>query len=92
MSSLSHSMIGAVLHRRIEDRHGLVEPLARQHETADVLREMTREAERLSREIDGLAQLGIARVETSFADMSFGDLPVSPCPRSNPTSRPSRPP
>ena len=72
--------IGAVLHGGIEDRHGLIEPLARQHETADMLREMARETEQLAREIDGLAQLGIARVETGFADMSFGDLPVSHAP------------
>ena len=38
---------GAVLHGGVVDRHGLVEPLAGQHEAADVLGEVAREAEQL---------------------------------------------
>jgi hypothetical protein len=34
---------GAVLHRRVADRHGLVQPALGQHEAADVLRQVARE-------------------------------------------------
>ncbi len=37
---------GAVLHRRVLDRHQLVEPAARDDEAADMLRQVAREADR----------------------------------------------
>ncbi len=37
MSSLSHSMEGAVRHGAVAHRHGLVEAPAGQHEAADML-------------------------------------------------------
>ena len=50
MSSLSHSMKVRSSMARVVDRHGLVEPLAGEHEAADVLREVAREAEQLARQ------------------------------------------
>ena len=73
---------GAVLHGAVVDRHGLVEPLARQHEAADVLREMAREAEQLRREADRLADLGVGGIEPGLADVLVGDLAVALAPDS----------
>ena len=38
---------GALVHGGVADRHRLVEPLAREHEAADVLGEVTRKADEL---------------------------------------------
>jgi hypothetical protein len=47
-SSLSHWMTGAVLHRRVLDRHHALEQAARDDEAADVLRQVAREAHELA--------------------------------------------
>ena len=54
---------GAVRHGAVVDRHGLVEPRAREHEAAHVLRQVAREAQQLARQADRLADLRIGRVE-----------------------------
>ena len=45
---------GAVLHRRVLDRHDLVEPAARDDEAADMLGEMARSADQLLRQLHHL--------------------------------------
>ena len=69
--------VGAVLHGSIEHRHGLIEPLSRQHEPAYVLGEMAWEAEQLIGDRDGLTQRGIGRIEPGFADMRLRDVAVA---------------
>ena len=48
MSSLSHSMKVRSVHRRVADGHDLDQRPARQHEAADVLRQVAREAHQLA--------------------------------------------
>jgi len=43
---------GAVLHRRVLDRHQLGQRPAGDHKTADMLREVTRKADQLCREVE----------------------------------------
>ena len=71
---------GAVLHGGVEDRHGLIEALAGEHEAAHMLGEMAWEAEQAARQRNGLAQRGIGRVETGLADMLLGDVAVAGAP------------
>ena len=71
---------GAVLHGAVVDRHGGIEPLAGEHEAADVLGEMPREAEQLARQPDRLAELRIGRVQPSLCDVLVGDLAVALAP------------
>ena len=70
---------GAVLHRGVADRHGLVEPPLGQHEAADVLREVARKAEQLGRPVAGAADRGIVRIEPGLADVVVGHA-VAPAP------------
>ena len=63
---------GAVLHGGVADRHGLVEPVAGEHEAADMLREMAREADELVGERDGLPDRRVVRIEPGLADVGVG--------------------
>ena len=58
---------GAVLHRAVMDRHGLVEPVLRQHEAADVLRQMAREFEQPVDQPTQPRDLGIVGIEPGLA-------------------------
>ena len=53
MSSLSHSIDLAVVHRRRLDRHEIVEPVAGEDEAAGMLAEMAREADQLLGQLEG---------------------------------------
>ena len=64
---------GAVLHRRVHDRHGLVEALAGKHEAADMLRQMAGEADQRVGEGHGRRSCGIGGIEPGFADVLVGD-------------------
>jgi hypothetical protein len=57
------------VHRRVLDRHQLVEPVARDHEAADVLREVAREADQLARQLEpaGAMTAGSVGVEAGLA-------------------------
>ena len=68
---------GAVRHRRVADRHGLVEAVAREHEAADVLGEVAREADERGREVEGLPDRGVLRVEPGLGHVPVGE-PVAP--------------
>ncbi len=57
---------GAVLHRRVLDRHQLVEPAAGDDEAADMLREVPREADQLPRQRQRLAQPPVLSVEAEL--------------------------
>ena len=68
---------GAVLHRAVADGHHLRQRPARQHEAADMLREMAGEADQLGRERNGPAQQRISGVEPGLAQAPLGTaLPV----------------
>ena len=64
---------GAILHGGVTDRHDVIEALARQHEAADVLREMAREAEDARRKCDGAADQRIFGIEPRLAQMHLRD-------------------
>ena len=66
--------VGAVLHRRVHDRHGLVEALAGEHEAADMLRQMAGEADQRVGEGHGQPELWVGGIEPGFADMLVGDF------------------
>ncbi len=65
---------GALVHGGIGDRHGFVEPLAREHEAADMLGEMTREAGESIGERDRLADCRIGGIESGLADVIVGQF------------------
>ena len=67
MSSLSHSMKVRSGHRRRADRHGLVEPAARQDEAADMLRQVARKADQLARQVHACGAHRAGRVEADLA-------------------------
>ena len=54
---------GALFHRRVLDRHHLVEPAAGDDEAADMLGEMARKADQLARERQHPGELGVRRIE-----------------------------
>jgi hypothetical protein len=60
---------GALVHGGIADRHRLVEPLAGEHEAADMLGKVTREADEFAGERDGLPDCRIGGIESRLADM-----------------------
>ena len=59
---------GAVVHRRIADRHHLVEPAARDDEAADMLGKMTRKAVDFARQRQDLAHAAAMRIEAGASD------------------------
>ena len=67
MSSLSHAMMVRSCHGAVVDRHDLVEALAREHEAADVLGEMAREAQQLAREPERLPDRRVGGIEPGLA-------------------------
>ena len=54
---------GAVVHRGIADGDKLIQPVTRQHETADMLGEMARKAHQPVGEAQGAMQHWIVRIE-----------------------------
>ena len=58
---------GAVVHRRVLDRDQLVEPVGRQHEAADMLRQVAREAAQRRRQFERQRQPWIVGVEARLA-------------------------
>ena len=71
---------GAVLHRRILDRHQFGQRPAGDHETADMLREVARKADQLAGEVERQAQGAVAGVEPGLAHPAVGDRLVAPAP------------
>ena len=72
--------VGAVLHRRVHDRHHLVEPVAGHDEAADMLGEMAGEADQLLREERHLAHRLLVRIETDAADVGLAHAFRRPAP------------
>ena len=60
---------GAVLHGGVADGHDLGQRPARQHEAADMLGEMAREAEQLLRELKAAREQRVGRIEACLADI-----------------------
>ena len=71
---------GAVLHRRVLDRDQLVEPSARHHEAADMLREMTREADQRRRQFERQREARIVGIEAGFATCPWIDAAAAAAP------------
>src|SRR6185312_7611462 len=71
---------GAILYRGIADRHIGVEPVLRQHITADMLRQMPRKGDQLGGEIDGAHHHRIVWIEAGLLDLHLGKTvaPASP--------------
>ena len=63
---------GALVHGGIADRHRLVEPLAGEHEAADVLRQVARKADQLVGKRDRLPDRRIGGIEPGVADVVVG--------------------
>ena len=57
---------GAVLHRRVADRHRLVQTATGQHEAADMLGQMAGQADQFAGQFDGTAQDGAGGVDADF--------------------------
>ena len=70
----------AVVHRGRADGHDGVEPVARQHEAADMLREMARKSHDLVGEAHRLHDRCVLRIEHALAHLLFLQLaaPASP--------------
>ncbi len=64
---------GAVLHCRRADGHGLVQPVAGQHETADMLRQMTRKADQRDGEFHRAPDDRVFGIETRLPYMLLVD-------------------
>ena len=71
---------GTVRHRRIGDRHHLIEPALGQDEAADMLREVAGEAGQLGGELQGQAQARLARIEAALARRGSVDAAIAPAP------------
>ena len=63
---------GALVHGGVADRHRLVEPLAGEHEAADMLGEMARKADQLVGKRDRLPDRRIGRIEPGLTDVIVG--------------------
>ena len=75
MSSLSHSMKVRFSMARVADRHRLVEPLAREHEAADMLGEVARKADQFVWQARSPARIaGIVGIEAGLADVAVGQV------------------
>ena len=77
---------GALLHRRILDRHDLVEPRAGDDEAADMLREVARKIDQLLRQLHHLFQARVGRIEPGAARFLARDTPLLDQPQSVPAS------
>src|SRR3546814_14556173 len=64
---------GAVLHRGIVDRHRLVEPVLRQHETADMLRQMARKFDQFTDQPTQPRDRGIGEVQAVLGEAPLPD-------------------
>ena len=90
---------GAVLHRRVLDRHHALEQAARDDEAADVLRQVARKAHELARQRDQPHDERIVGIEARFADARGIDPAAVPprehaarrstCARSSPSALPT---
>ena len=72
---------GAILHRRILDRHYFVEPRAGDDEAADMLRQMARKALQFLGQLKRHLQPRIGRIEAGAAHFLFGDAVRRPAPQ-----------
>ena len=72
---------GPVLHRRVFDRRDLAQRAARDHEAADMLREMAREADQFVGERQGEAEAPIAGVEAERAQPRLAAFGAAEAPR-----------
>ena len=77
---------GAVLHRRVLDRHQLVERPAGDDEAADMLREMAGKADQLAGEVERQAQGAVGGIEPGLAHPLVGDRARSLQPQTMPAS------
>ena len=77
---------GAVRHRRVADRHDLGQRRARQHEAADVLGEMAREADQLVGQLDHAREQRIGGIEAGLADVLLGQHAAGRVPHTMPAS------
>ncbi len=57
---------GALVHRGLADRHRLIQPASRQHETADMLRQMPRQSDQLACQFDRPADNETRRIEADL--------------------------
>ena len=72
MSSLSHSMTVRSSIAALPTGTTSVKRRARQHEAADVLGEMAREADQLAGQLDHAGEQRIGGIEAGLADMLLG--------------------
>ncbi|MCY1223277.1 hypothetical protein D9M72_353980 [compost metagenome] len=70
----------AVWHRRVHDRHDLVEPVAGDDETADMLGEVAREAHQLRGIIEHPDSRRVLRIETGSLRLALGKIGHRPAP------------
>ena len=71
---------GAVRHRRVLDRHQLRQLPARDHEPADMLRQVARKPDQLGGKVERQAQIAVRRVEPGLAHALVADRVVRPAP------------
>jgi hypothetical protein len=70
----------AILHRRILDRHIVVEIAPRDDEATDMLRQVTGKTHQLARKGNGLAEPTVTGIEAGLADMLLNDIVLAPSP------------
>src|SRR5690606_6407575 len=73
---------GALVHRRVADGDGFVQPPLGQDEAADVLRQVTGELQQRVGQGDGAPDLGVAGVEARLAHVLFRHLVAPAAPNS----------
>ena len=74
---LDHLALG---HRRLDDRHDLVEPVLGDDEAADMLGEMTREAEDLVGAVHDMARARVGPVEAAGLGLRLAERLRRPAP------------
>ena len=79
-SSLSHSTILRVVHRRLDDRHDLVEPVPGDDEAADMLGEVARKSHDLVGALDHMPGHRIGLVEAAGTCLLLAELGRRPAP------------
>ena len=71
---------GAVLHGGVADGDDLGQRPARQHEAADMLGEMAREADQLLRELEHAGEQRVGGIEPGLADIFLGQARIAQAP------------
>ena len=71
---------GAIRHRGIADGHQFIEPLAREHEAADMLRQVARKPDEAFGKAHGPRDRGVVRIEACLLHLIAGDVraPAAP--------------